>query len=121
MQAFKDLLSSYYGRFKLLIRFLAGDSFYPAQFLMLLLHLCRYSIQEGVHQPYEDAVASLRLYKKMRSVDHQPEYPIGRIGAHLADIFDGRSYKELENMNPEELIKFSRSNYRCWCLDLQRG
>ncbi|CAN6481934.1 unnamed protein product [Victoria cruziana] len=80
-----------------------------------------YSIQEGVHQPYEDAVASLRLYKKMRSVDHQPEYPIGRIGAHLADIFDGRSYKELENMNPEELIKFSRSNYRCWCLDLQRG
>ncbi|XP_049935480.1 uncharacterized protein LOC116260280 isoform X2 [Nymphaea colorata] len=76
-----------------------------------------YSIQEGVHQPYVDAVASLRLYRKLRSLAHQPEYPIGRIGDHRADMFDGRSSKELENLNPEELINFSRSNYWCWCLD----
>ncbi|KAJ9187674.1 hypothetical protein P3X46_003101 [Hevea brasiliensis] len=75
-----------------------------------------YDIQTGVHDPYEDCVSVMRLYKRMRGQNHQVE------GSGIESICDGFDFwkpKELEKMTPEELYEISRSNYRCWCLDLK--
>ncbi|CAK9151036.1 unnamed protein product [Ilex paraguariensis] len=76
-----------------------------------------YDIQLGVHDPYEDCVSVMRLYKRMCAQDHQ----VGEIGASMAaqhtNSIDYWSSKDLEKMGPDELFEISRSNYRCWCLD----
>ncbi|CAI9107866.1 OLC1v1007338C3 [Oldenlandia corymbosa var. corymbosa] len=81
-----------------------------------------YEIQNGAHDPYEDCVSAMRLYKQMRSQDHQ----MNKTGWSLLPIEDSQSSSrafdsfasvELDQMTPDELFRISTSNYRCWCLD----
>ncbi|KAL3517543.1 hypothetical protein ACH5RR_020132 [Cinchona calisaya] len=84
-----------------------------------------YDIQIGVHDPYEDCVSVMRLYKRMRSQNHW----MGGIGWSLPDqdnlcsttVFDSWKSKELEKLTPDELFRMSRSNYTCWCLDSRQA
>lgn len=80
-----------------------------------------YDIQMGIHDPYEDCVSVMRLYKRMRDQDHLSDF-VGaslpsQVTEFLTNEFDCYKMKDLENMKPEELYNMSRSNYRCWCLD----
>lgn len=78
-----------------------------------------YEIQSGVHDPYEDCVAAMRLYKRMRAQVHQPVgHPLSS-GSQFTNNYDVWRQRELENMSPDELFEISRSNYRCWCLDFE--
>ncbi|XP_022574687.2 RNA exonuclease 4 isoform X2 [Brassica napus] len=73
-----------------------------------------YKIQCGKHEPYEDCVAAMRLYKRMRDQEH------GKAEKEEEEEGDGlNSWKQsdLEKMKPEELYHNSTSEYRCWCLD----
>ncbi|PKI74306.1 hypothetical protein CRG98_005282 [Punica granatum] len=99
-------------------------------------HLLRYDIQMGVHDPYEDCVSVMRIYKRMRAQEHPSEQGHGRspsvsvnddiydpwrlITSHKHNPFWDWSMQELVEMSPDELYKISRSNYQCWCLDLNR-
>ncbi|XP_059660528.1 uncharacterized protein LOC132306937 isoform X2 [Cornus florida] len=84
-----------------------------------------YDIQSGVHDPFEDCVSVMRLYKRMRAQDHGLE-GIGTSPATsntrsmFTNSFDSWKSKELENMTPDKLFEISSSNYRCWCLDLRQ-
>ncbi|KAI3409366.1 uncharacterized protein J3R85_019360 [Psidium guajava] len=70
-----------------------------------------YDIQIGIQDPYDDCVATMRLYMRMRSQAHVKEdHP-------LVNNFELRRQSELERMSPEELLDISRSDYYCWCLD----
>lgn len=78
-----------------------------------------------MHDPYEDCVSVMRLYKRMRSQYH-PEAGFGTaIVNHntqsFGSGFDSCKLRELENMAPDELYKLSKPNYRCWCLDSRRA
>ncbi|XP_030469958.1 uncharacterized protein LOC115688301 [Syzygium oleosum] len=70
-----------------------------------------YDIQTGIQDPYDDCVATMRLYMRMRSQAHVKE------DNPLADNFMLYRQSELERMSPEELFNISRSDYYCWCLD----
>ncbi|XP_030946616.1 RNA exonuclease 4-like [Quercus lobata] len=73
-----------------------------------------YDIQAGSEDPYEDCVASMRLYKRMRSQVHKKgEYPQNQ------NNFALWRQSELEKMTPEQLLEISRSDFYCWCLDSQ--
>uniref|UniRef100_A0A2N9GWC4 C2H2-type domain-containing protein n=1 Tax=Fagus sylvatica TaxID=28930 RepID=A0A2N9GWC4_FAGSY len=84
-------------------------------------HLLRYNIQTGFHDPYEDCVSAMRLYKRMRAQDHQIEASEISTAPYksqnVTSKFDSLRAKELEQMSPDELYEISRPNYRCWCLD----
>ncbi|KAL0435776.1 UNVERIFIED_CONTAM: RNA exonuclease 4 [Sesamum radiatum] len=84
-------------------------------------HLLRYDIQIGMHDPYEDCVSVMRLYKRIRSQKHQTKGMEFRLAVgstpSLKNGHDSWSYREIENMTPEELFNISKSNYRCWCFD----
>lgn len=79
----------------------------------------RYDIQTGVHDPYEDCVSVMRLYKRMREQDHQAPGNVirgsanGISGCGLVEL----KSKELEKKTPEELYAMSKLDYWCWCLD----
>ncbi|KAF6145260.1 hypothetical protein GIB67_041455 [Kingdonia uniflora] len=81
-----------------------------------------YDIQQGVHCPYEDCVAAMRLYKRMRSQVHLTEEEIDTSNFtksnHRTNIFDSLSAEDLMDMSPDALLDISRPTYRCWCLDL---
>lgn len=89
-------------------------------FFLLWLHVvlfCRYDIQSGIHDPYEDCISVMRLYKRMCGQDHRVE----RFGDKKANIgFDSFKSTELDKMIPEELYEISESDYKCWCLDLSK-
>ncbi|XP_031279973.1 RNA exonuclease 4 [Pistacia vera] len=76
-----------------------------------------YDIQSGVHDPYEDCVAVMRLYKRFScQLDHVEEIGTQNITGGLESYMS----KELMKMSPSELYAMSRSNYRCWCLDSRK-
>ncbi|KAG6392473.1 hypothetical protein SASPL_146692 [Salvia splendens] len=76
-----------------------------------------YEIQNGVQDPYEDSVATMRLYKRMRSQDHRVEsYPLASDQQNRNNFASWRQL-ELERMSPERMLEMSRSDYYCWCLD----
>lgn len=81
-----------------------------------------YDIQVGFHDPYQDSVSVTRLYKRIRSQDHLMEGTI-RVSNSPPPSFSSRSgpWKSMghESMTPDELLEISRSNYKCWCLDLR--
>ncbi|XP_038877627.1 uncharacterized protein LOC120069877 isoform X3 [Benincasa hispida] len=80
-----------------------------------------YDIRQGGHNPYENCVSVMRLYKRMRSLDHRGQVP--SIAPHIqyvAPSLDSVSTKDLEKMTPHELYEMSRSNFKCWCLDSRR-
>ncbi|XP_020223935.1 RNA exonuclease 4 [Cajanus cajan] len=79
-----------------------------------------YDIQSGTHDPYEDCISVMRLYKRIRGQihaeeDHRTLTPRNNIVA----IPDSWKSKELENLTPDELYAISKSDYKCWCLDLR--
>lgn len=78
---------------------------------------CRYDIQNGVQYPYEDSVAAMRLYLKMRSQPHPRDYFFGSGEARNSNNFPAWKQRELERMSPEALLQLSGSDYYCWCLD----
>ncbi|KAH0633693.1 hypothetical protein KY289_036654 [Solanum tuberosum] len=89
--------------------------------LSYLDHLQRYDIQVGFHDPYQDAVSAMRLYKRMCSQDH----PMVRVSNSPGQCFIGCSDPWTsvahERMTIEELLAISRANYECWCLDSQES
>nr|XP_043638393.1 uncharacterized protein LOC122609414 [Erigeron canadensis] len=78
-----------------------------------------YDIRAGHHDPLQDCLSVMRLYKRMRSQEHQDEMTATMCGYKTKDTytFDTLTLKELENMSPDELFEISTSNYQCWCLD----
>eukprot|EP00258_Populus_trichocarpa_P028054 XP_024444073.1 RNA exonuclease 4 [Populus trichocarpa] len=76
-----------------------------------------YDIQTGMQDPYEDCVATMRLYIRMRSQNHTIEdYPLA-FDPQNRNNFASWRQSELERMSPEEMFAISRSDYYCWCLD----
>ncbi|EEF44871.1 RNA exonuclease, putative [Ricinus communis] len=76
-----------------------------------------YDIQTGIQDPYEDCVATMRLYMRMRSQRHRVEdYPLASDPQNRNHFASWRQ-SELERMNPEDMLAISRSDYYCWCLD----
>ncbi|KAJ8750259.1 hypothetical protein K2173_014174 [Erythroxylum novogranatense] len=76
-----------------------------------------YDMQTGIQDPYEECVATMRLYMRMRSQSHMIEdYPLAS-DPQNRNNFAPRRQNELEKMSPEELLAISRSDYYCWCLD----
>ncbi|KAL8548413.1 hypothetical protein ACS0TY_007650 [Phlomoides rotata] len=77
-----------------------------------------YDIQSGLHDPYEDCVSAMRLYKRLGAQKHQEKgvvLPLTSRGA--SNVYDSWNRKEIENMSPDELFDISKPNYKCWCLD----
>ncbi|KAG5587037.1 hypothetical protein H5410_047471 [Solanum commersonii] len=79
----------------------------------------QYDIQVGFHDPYQNAVSVMQLYKRMCSQDH----PMVWVSISPGQLFIGCSnpWKSMahERMTIEELLAISRANYQCWCLDSQ--
>ncbi|TYJ09316.1 hypothetical protein E1A91_A11G132800v1 [Gossypium mustelinum] len=80
--------------------------------------LLRYNIQCGIHDPYEDCISVMRLYKRMCGQDHQQVFRLGDEKANSG--FDSFRSMELEKKAPDELYEISTSDYKCWCLDLTK-
>lgn len=77
----------------------------------------RYDIQSGIQDPYDDCVATMRLYRRMKSQAHRNEnYPLATDPQNKNNFSSWRQ-SELERMSPEELLAISRSDFYCWCLD----
>ncbi|PQQ15770.1 RNA exonuclease 4 [Prunus yedoensis var. nudiflora] len=76
-----------------------------------------YDIQTGIQDPYEDCVATMKLYMRMRSQVHKIEaYPLASDPQNRNNFASWRQ-NELERMSPEQMLEASRSDYYCWCLD----
>ncbi|AES67875.1 putative exoribonuclease II transcription factor C2H2 family [Medicago truncatula] len=79
-----------------------------------------YDIQTGTHNPYEDCISVMRLYKRIRGQSHKEKgYRTLTPSDNILDMFDSWRSKELDNLTPDELYAISKSDYRCWCLDLK--
>lgn len=82
-----------------------------------------YEIQTGIHDPYEDCVASLRIYKRMRDQLHKIETGYKLNSRYNSDnhnsnnAFFTQNYNSLEEKSPDALLEMSGLDYRCWCLD----
>ncbi|KAJ1411161.1 Zinc finger C2H2-type [Sesbania bispinosa] len=71
-----------------------------------------YDIQTGTHDPYEDCVSALRLYKRIRGQSHQDEgYGTLTPSDTLLGMCHSWKSKELDNLTPDELYALSRSDY----------
>ncbi|KAE8692094.1 Exonuclease family protein isoform 2 [Hibiscus syriacus] len=81
-------------------------------------HMQRYDIQSGIHDPYEDSISMMRLYKRMRDQDHEQVVRLGDGKAKCG--FDSFRSTELDKKTPDELYEISVSDYKCWCLDLSK-
>ncbi|CAN0890168.1 RNA exonuclease 4 [Linum grandiflorum] len=82
-----------------------------------------YEIQKEKHDPYEDSLSVMRLYKRVRSLDHHhhiPEVEKGKGNLKKREGYESWKLSELEAMSPDELYQVSTSNYKCWCLDLEQ-
>ncbi|CAN6574949.1 unnamed protein product [Malus baccata var. baccata] len=76
-----------------------------------------YEIQTGIQDPYEDCVATMKLYMRMRSQVHKVEaYPLASDPQNRNNFAAWRQ-NELERMSPDQMLEISRSDYYCWCLD----
>ncbi|XP_057853383.1 RNA exonuclease 4-like [Cryptomeria japonica] len=77
-----------------------------------------YKIQSGTHDPYEDCVAAMRIYKKMRNEDHSQSASLS-VGEFLPEnvVYARMKQKDLEKMSPEALLNISQSDFYCWCMD----
>ncbi|KAL5153626.1 RNA exonuclease 4 [Glycine soja] len=81
------------------------------------IHISRYDIQTGIQDPYEDCIATMRLYMRMRSQAHRvQEYPLASDPQNRNNFASWRQ-SEIERMSPEQMLEISRSDYYCWCLD----
>ncbi|XP_019448210.1 PREDICTED: RNA exonuclease 4-like [Lupinus angustifolius] len=81
-----------------------------------------YDIQTGTHDPYEDCVSVMRLYKRIRGQVHQDEgnrTSTSTASNNIIPESDPWGSKEVDNLTPDELYAMSNSNFKCWCLDLK--
>ncbi|KAL9261266.1 RNA exonuclease 4-like protein [Drosera capensis] len=79
--------------------------------------MIRYDIHNGIQDLYEDCVATMRLYIRMRTQNHTAEsYPQASDPQNRNNFASWRE-SELQNMTPDELFEISRSDFYCWCLD----
>ncbi|CAD6239253.1 unnamed protein product [Miscanthus lutarioriparius] len=84
----------------------------------LTLKYLGYEIQTGRQHPFEDCVAAMRLYRRMRGQQHPRGGRDADAPAATADqAFPAWRQRELERMTPEELLRLSTPDYHCWCLD----
>jgi len=81
--------------------------------------LLGYKIQNGHHDPCEDAIASMRLYKKMRSEVHEQKDGESTAESNRHNIFNSLRQSDLEKMTPEALLAISKPDYYCWCFDVR--
>ncbi|KAE8732528.1 Exonuclease family protein isoform 2 [Hibiscus syriacus] len=81
-------------------------------------HLQRDTAKFRIHDPFEDSISVMRLYKRMRGQDHQQVVRLGDGKANCG--FDSFQSTELEKKTPDELYEISISDYKCWCLDLSK-
>ncbi|KAG9449978.1 hypothetical protein H6P81_009943 [Aristolochia fimbriata] len=80
-----------------------------------------YEIQTGIQDPYEDCVAAMRLYTRMRGQVHPyEEYPHW-VESQNKTLYGNWRQKDLERMSPEQILDISRSDYYCWCLDSKQA
>ncbi|XP_062153434.1 RNA exonuclease 4-like [Alnus glutinosa] len=80
-----------------------------------------YDIQIGIQDPFEDCVATMKLYTRMRSQVHKiEEFPMASDPQNRNNFASWRQ-SELERMSPEQMLQISRSDYYCWCLDSMQG
>jgi DNA polymerase III epsilon subunit-like protein len=81
-----------------------------------------YDIQTGHQYPYEDCVATMRLYHRMRAEPHRRgDAAAGAFPGSADNAFPSWRQRELERMSPEELLQLSTPDYYCWCLDSING
>ncbi|RXH83111.1 hypothetical protein DVH24_003609 [Malus domestica] len=81
----------------------------------------KYDIQTGIQDPYEDCVATMKIYKRMRSQVHKVEaHPLAS-DTQNRNNFAAWRQNELERMSPDQMMEISRSDYNCWCLDSYSG
>ncbi|GLJ21334.1 hypothetical protein SUGI_0392260 [Cryptomeria japonica] len=77
-----------------------------------------YKIQSSTHDPYEDCVSAMRIYKKMRNQDHSQSASLSVGEFHPENVVYARmKHKDLEKMTPETLLQISQSDFYCWCMD----
>ncbi|CAN6482832.1 unnamed protein product [Victoria cruziana] len=76
-----------------------------------------YDIQVGIQDPYEDCVAAMRLYKRMRSQTHRIEEFRAPHDSHTVNQLTTMKQRDLEKLTPDAMLEISRSDYYCWCLD----
>ncbi|KFK33124.1 hypothetical protein AALP_AA6G333900 [Arabis alpina] len=76
-----------------------------------------YDIHVGVQDPYEDCVATMRLYTRMRNQKHKKEAYSLSSGTENRNNYAAWRHHEFERRSHEELLEFSQSDYYCWCLD----
>ncbi|KAB2605694.1 RNA exonuclease 4-like [Pyrus ussuriensis x Pyrus communis] len=75
----------------------------------------------SIQDPYEDCVATMKIYKRMRSQVHKVEaYPLASDTQNRNNLATWRQ-NELEKMRPDQMMEMSRSDYYCWCLDSYGG
>ncbi|CAL9767169.1 unnamed protein product [Musa acuminata subsp. burmannicoides] len=74
-----------------------------------------YDIQTGTQDQYEDCVAAMRIYIRMRSQNHPRDYASGC--GESRNNYPAWRQRELEKMTPDALLELSASDYYCWCLD----
>lgn len=80
---------------------------------------CRFDLQNGIQDPYEECIVAMRLYKRMRSQVHRKEsYPMASDPQNKNNFAIWRE-NELQRMSPEQMLEISRSDYYCWCMDLR--
>ncbi|ONI36014.1 hypothetical protein PRUPE_1G564900 [Prunus persica] len=104
-------------------------SYHPVMKTNLVSHPLKYLTRtylgeylvSGFHDPYEDCVSAMRLYKRFRGLDQQKEGNVESLATMRAkDIpgsFDSWETDKVEKMTLDELYEMSRPNYKCWCLD----
>ncbi|PHU07386.1 hypothetical protein BC332_23875 [Capsicum chinense] len=90
-----------------------NNFFFPK--LEVLINL--YDIQVGFHNPYQDSVSAMRLYKRMCSQDHPMVGVSNTPDLSFIGSCDPWRTVAHERMTIEELLAISRANYECWCLD----
>ncbi|KAA8530245.1 hypothetical protein F0562_004954 [Nyssa sinensis] len=70
--------------------------------------LIRFDIQTGIQDPYEDCVATMRLYMRMKSQVHKSEdYPLATDPQNRNNFASWRQ-SELERMTSDEMLEISR-------------
>jgi DNA polymerase III epsilon subunit-like protein len=89
---------------------------------LLTLKYLGYDIQTGHQHPFEDCLAAMRLYRRMRGQQHPKGSGDADAPAASANqAFPAWSQRELERMTPEEhrllLLSTPDYHYHCWCLD----
>ncbi|KAI9119019.1 hypothetical protein K1719_009694 [Acacia pycnantha] len=76
-----------------------------------------YDIQTDTHDPFEDCISVMRLYKRIRGQVHTEENVRAFTTSSITGNSDSWNSKELENSTPDELFAMSKSDYKCWCSD----